>query len=58
MKNGQTWQYNHTARAFLSDSGEPLGLDSKYFERRDESIPLRGLVPSMHLNKGEENIRG
>ncbi|KAG7327450.1 hypothetical protein KOW79_009056 [Hemibagrus wyckioides] len=33
------------------ENGEPLGLDSKYFERRDESIPLRGLVPSMHLNK-------
>ncbi|KAL7855322.1 hypothetical protein SRHO_G00175120 [Serrasalmus rhombeus] len=33
------------------ENGEPLGLDSKYFERRDDSIPLRGLVPSMHLNK-------
>ncbi|KAI5609839.1 spindle assembly abnormal protein 6-like isoform X1, partial [Silurus asotus] len=33
------------------ENGETLGLDSKYFERRDESIPLRGLVPSMHLNK-------
>ncbi|KAF5909818.1 spindle assembly abnormal protein 6, partial [Clarias magur] len=33
------------------ENGEPLGLDSKYFERREESIPLRGLVPSMHLNK-------
>ncbi|XP_036442493.1 spindle assembly abnormal protein 6 homolog isoform X1 [Colossoma macropomum] len=33
------------------ENGEPLGLDSKYFERRDNSIPLRGLVPSMHLNK-------
>ncbi|XP_060797186.1 spindle assembly abnormal protein 6 homolog [Neoarius graeffei] len=33
------------------ENGEPLGLDSKYFERREESIPLRGLLPSMHLNK-------
>ncbi|KAI4901475.1 hypothetical protein NFI96_020149, partial [Prochilodus magdalenae] len=33
------------------ENGEPLGLDSKYFERRDDSIPLRGLVPSMHLSK-------
>uniref|UniRef100_A0A8B9HN11 Spindle assembly abnormal protein 6 homolog n=1 Tax=Astyanax mexicanus TaxID=7994 RepID=A0A8B9HN11_ASTMX len=33
------------------ENGEPLGLDSKYFERRDDSIPLRGLLPSMHLNK-------
>uniref|UniRef100_A0A672QLY8 Spindle assembly abnormal protein 6 homolog n=1 Tax=Sinocyclocheilus grahami TaxID=75366 RepID=A0A672QLY8_SINGR len=34
-------------------SGEPVGLDSKYFERRDDSIPLRGLLPSMHLNRGK-----
>ncbi|XP_072516925.1 spindle assembly abnormal protein 6 homolog [Salminus brasiliensis] len=33
------------------ENGESLGLDSKYFERRDDSIPLRGLLPSMHLNK-------
>ncbi|XP_066503824.1 spindle assembly abnormal protein 6 homolog [Hoplias malabaricus] len=33
------------------ENAEPLGLDSKYFERRDDNIPLRGLVPSMHLNK-------
>ncbi|KAK1805872.1 hypothetical protein P4O66_012920, partial [Electrophorus voltai] len=33
------------------ENAEPLGLDSKYFERRDDSIPLRGLVPSVHLNK-------
>ncbi|XP_062868948.1 spindle assembly abnormal protein 6 homolog isoform X2 [Trichomycterus rosablanca] len=33
------------------ENTEPLGLDSKYFERREESIPLRGLLPSMHLNK-------
>uniref|UniRef100_A0A3B4BVE3 Spindle assembly abnormal protein 6 homolog n=1 Tax=Pygocentrus nattereri TaxID=42514 RepID=A0A3B4BVE3_PYGNA len=37
----------------IAENGEPLGLDSKYFERRDDSIPLRGLVPSMHLNKGK-----
>lgn len=35
------------------NSGEPVGLDSKYFERRDDSIPLRGLLPSMHLNRGK-----
>uniref|UniRef100_A0A8C1QZH8 Spindle assembly abnormal protein 6 homolog n=1 Tax=Cyprinus carpio TaxID=7962 RepID=A0A8C1QZH8_CYPCA len=28
------------------DFGEPVGLDSKYFERRDDSIPLRGLLPN------------
>uniref|UniRef100_A0A8C2CDJ1 Spindle assembly abnormal protein 6 homolog n=1 Tax=Cyprinus carpio TaxID=7962 RepID=A0A8C2CDJ1_CYPCA len=28
------------------NSGEPVGLDSKYFERRDDSIPLRGLLPN------------
>uniref|UniRef100_A0A673HS78 Spindle assembly abnormal protein 6 homolog n=1 Tax=Sinocyclocheilus rhinocerous TaxID=307959 RepID=A0A673HS78_9TELE len=33
--------------------GEPVGLDSKYFERRDDSIPLRGLLPSMHLNRAK-----
>ncbi|XP_016397851.1 spindle assembly abnormal protein 6 homolog [Sinocyclocheilus rhinocerous] len=33
------------------ENGEPVGLDSKYFERRDDSIPLRGLLPSMHLNR-------
>uniref|UniRef100_A0A8C1YDU7 Spindle assembly abnormal protein 6 homolog n=1 Tax=Cyprinus carpio TaxID=7962 RepID=A0A8C1YDU7_CYPCA len=33
------------------ENGGPVGLDSKYFERRDDSIPLRGLLPSMHLNR-------
>ncbi|XP_005174001.1 spindle assembly abnormal protein 6 homolog isoform X1 [Danio rerio] len=33
------------------ENSEPVGLDSKYFERRDDSIPLRGLLPSMHLNR-------
>ncbi|XP_051763860.1 spindle assembly abnormal protein 6 homolog isoform X1 [Ctenopharyngodon idella] len=33
------------------ENGESVGLDSKYFERRDDSIPLRGLLPSMHLNR-------
>ncbi|XP_076879934.1 spindle assembly abnormal protein 6 homolog [Brachyhypopomus gauderio] len=33
------------------ENSEPLGLDSKYFERRDDSVPVRGLMPSMHLNK-------
>uniref|UniRef100_A0A8C2GU77 Spindle assembly abnormal protein 6 homolog n=1 Tax=Cyprinus carpio TaxID=7962 RepID=A0A8C2GU77_CYPCA len=28
------------------NSGGPVGLDSKYFERRDDSIPLRGLLPT------------
>uniref|UniRef100_A0A4W4FK25 Spindle assembly abnormal protein 6 homolog n=1 Tax=Electrophorus electricus TaxID=8005 RepID=A0A4W4FK25_ELEEL len=37
-------------------NAEPLGLDSKYFERRDDSIPLRGLVPSVHLNKGQKGF--
>uniref|UniRef100_A0AAY4BES0 Spindle assembly abnormal protein 6 homolog n=1 Tax=Denticeps clupeoides TaxID=299321 RepID=A0AAY4BES0_9TELE len=36
---------------FCCLSGEPAGLESKYFERRDDSIPLRGLIPSMHLNR-------
>ncbi|KTF90163.1 hypothetical protein cypCar_00033514 [Cyprinus carpio] len=35
------------------ENGGPVGLDSKYFERRDDSIPLRGLLPSMHLNRGK-----
>lgn len=29
-------------------SGEPGGLDSKYFERRDDSIPLPGLLSNLH----------
>lgn len=33
------------------ENGGPVGLDPKYFERRDDSIPLRGLLPSMHLNR-------
>uniref|UniRef100_A0A671T1X2 Spindle assembly abnormal protein 6 homolog n=1 Tax=Sinocyclocheilus anshuiensis TaxID=1608454 RepID=A0A671T1X2_9TELE len=33
------------------ENGERVDLDSKYFERRDDSIPLRGLLPSMHLNR-------
>nr|XP_015194784.1 PREDICTED: spindle assembly abnormal protein 6 homolog isoform X2 [Lepisosteus oculatus] len=33
------------------ENGELLGLESKYLERRDDSIPLRGIVPKKHLNK-------
>ncbi|XP_051551431.1 spindle assembly abnormal protein 6 homolog [Myxocyprinus asiaticus] len=40
-----------TTQPSNKENGEPVGLDSKYFERRDDSIPLRGLLPSMHLNK-------
>uniref|UniRef100_UPI003AAA84E0 spindle assembly abnormal protein 6 homolog n=1 Tax=Centroberyx gerrardi TaxID=166262 RepID=UPI003AAA84E0 len=29
-------------------SGEPAGLESKYFERRDDSIPLHGLLSNLH----------
>ncbi|XP_030646972.1 spindle assembly abnormal protein 6 homolog [Chanos chanos] len=36
---------------FNKENGEPPGLESKYFERRDDSIPLCGLLPSMNLNK-------
>ncbi|KAM4629096.1 spindle assembly abnormal protein 6 homolog [Polymixia lowei] len=28
--------------------GEPAGLESKYFERRDDSIPLHGLLSNLH----------
>ncbi|XP_038856433.1 spindle assembly abnormal protein 6 homolog [Salvelinus namaycush] len=33
------------------ENGEPAGLESKYFEKRDDSIPLRGLLSGMHLNR-------
>ncbi|KAG7280746.1 hypothetical protein CRUP_037676 [Coryphaenoides rupestris] len=31
--------------------GEPGGLDSKYFERRDDSIPLPGLLSNLHARE-------
>ncbi|KAM3876236.1 spindle assembly abnormal protein 6 homolog [Diretmus argenteus] len=33
---------------FNKQSGEPAGLESKYFERRDDSIPLHGLLSNLH----------
>ncbi|XP_012697393.2 spindle assembly abnormal protein 6 homolog [Clupea harengus] len=33
------------------ENRDPVGLDSKYLERRDDSIPLRGLLTSMNMNK-------
>ncbi|XP_035268529.1 spindle assembly abnormal protein 6 homolog [Anguilla anguilla] len=39
------------ARASNKENGEPQGLESKYFERREDSIALRGLLPNMHFNR-------
>uniref|UniRef100_A0A6Q2XEW6 Spindle assembly abnormal protein 6 homolog n=1 Tax=Esox lucius TaxID=8010 RepID=A0A6Q2XEW6_ESOLU len=37
---------------FLAEtSREPAGLESKYFEKREDSIPLRGLLSGIQLNK-------
>ncbi|XP_041913195.1 spindle assembly abnormal protein 6 homolog isoform X1 [Alosa sapidissima] len=33
------------------ENDDPVGLDSKYLERRDDSIPLRGLLTNMNMNK-------
>ncbi|KAM6967459.1 spindle assembly abnormal protein 6 homolog [Aplochiton taeniatus] len=38
----------HPLRPLSKENVEPAGLDSKYFERRDDSIPLRGLLPNLH----------
>ncbi|KAG9350841.1 hypothetical protein JZ751_024730, partial [Albula glossodonta] len=46
--NSPTEQHTRTSN---KENGEPQGLESKYFERRDDSIPLRGLLPSMHFSK-------
>ncbi|KAI1891933.1 hypothetical protein AGOR_G00148810 [Albula goreensis] len=46
--NSPTEQHTRTSN---KENGESQGLESKYFERRDDSIPLRGLLPSMHFNK-------
>uniref|UniRef100_A0A8C9S9P8 Spindle assembly abnormal protein 6 homolog n=1 Tax=Scleropages formosus TaxID=113540 RepID=A0A8C9S9P8_SCLFO len=37
----------------LSTSREPVGLESKYLERREDSIPLRGLLPNAQVCRGE-----
>ncbi|KAJ8395458.1 hypothetical protein AAFF_G00031920 [Aldrovandia affinis] len=42
----------HT-RTSNKENGDPHGLESKYFERRDDSIPLRGLLPNMHFSNRE-----
>ncbi|KAJ8376505.1 hypothetical protein SKAU_G00070850 [Synaphobranchus kaupii] len=39
------------ARTSNKENGEPQGLESKYFERREDSISLRGLLPTMHFNR-------
>nr|XP_046158341.1 spindle assembly abnormal protein 6 homolog [Oncorhynchus gorbuscha] len=41
----------HPPQPSNKENGEPAGLESKYFEKRDDSIPLRGLLSSMHLNR-------
>ncbi|KAL1023197.1 hypothetical protein UPYG_G00037550 [Umbra pygmaea] len=33
------------------ENGEPVGLEPKYFEKRDDSIALRGLLSGTHFNK-------
>ncbi|KAL4634871.1 hypothetical protein GN956_G14383 [Arapaima gigas] len=33
------------------ENGEPAGLESKYFERREDSIPLRGLLPNTQVSR-------
>ncbi|KAJ8279660.1 hypothetical protein COCON_G00067260 [Conger conger] len=38
-------------RTSNKENGEPQGLESKYFERREDSIPLRGLLPNMHFSR-------
>uniref|UniRef100_A0A6Q2YJM7 Spindle assembly abnormal protein 6 homolog n=1 Tax=Esox lucius TaxID=8010 RepID=A0A6Q2YJM7_ESOLU len=35
------------------ENREPAGLESKYFEKREDSIPLRGLLSGIQLNKGK-----
>lgn len=37
--------------SFFISSGENLGLESKYFKKKDDSIPLRGLSQNT-LNSG------
>ncbi|XP_066548366.1 spindle assembly abnormal protein 6 homolog isoform X2 [Amia ocellicauda] len=41
----------HTQASTNKENGEQFGLDSKYLERRDDSIALRGIVPIKHLHK-------
>uniref|UniRef100_A0A8C4S7N3 Spindle assembly abnormal protein 6 homolog n=1 Tax=Erpetoichthys calabaricus TaxID=27687 RepID=A0A8C4S7N3_ERPCA len=33
------------------ENGEPVGLDSKYFQKRDDSIPLRGILHNKNPSK-------
>ncbi|XP_041125895.1 spindle assembly abnormal protein 6 homolog isoform X2 [Polyodon spathula] len=34
------------------ENGEPFGLESKYFQKREDSIPLRGIVQNKELQVG------
>ncbi|KAK1163958.1 hypothetical protein AOXY_G15926 [Acipenser oxyrinchus oxyrinchus] len=41
------------AHAFSNkENGEPFGLESKYFQKREDSIPLRGIVQNKELQVG------
>ncbi|KAJ8277762.1 hypothetical protein GJAV_G00079590 [Gymnothorax javanicus] len=49
MRDGSpTDQHTRTSN---KENGEPQGLESKYFERREDSIPLRGLLPNKHFTR-------
>ncbi|XP_033861007.2 spindle assembly abnormal protein 6 homolog isoform X2 [Acipenser ruthenus] len=51
MKPGAPTAQN--AHAFSNkENGEPFGLESKYFQKREDSIPLRGIVPNKELQVG------
>ncbi|XP_041133104.1 spindle assembly abnormal protein 6 homolog isoform X3 [Polyodon spathula] len=51
MKPGAPTVQN--AHAFSNkENGEPFGLESKYFQKREDSIPLRGIVPNKELQVG------
>ncbi|RXM28808.1 Spindle assembly abnormal protein 6-like [Acipenser ruthenus] len=49
MKPGAPTAQN--AHAFSNkENGEPFGLESKYFQKREDSIPLRGIVPNKDVS--------
>ncbi|RXM28105.1 Spindle assembly abnormal protein 6-like [Acipenser ruthenus] len=51
MKPGAPTAQN--AHAFSNkENGEPFGLESKYFQKREDSIPLRGIVQNKELQVG------
>lgn len=45
----------HFLHFFLALRGDSAGLDSKYFERRDDSIPIYGLSSNL-LFRGKASL--